>query len=156
VKKLDISRKRLLVPELLLLAKAGGVNGVLVATVHTVNAVVVGIAIGVGVGPLHEHRQFSQPPACNQPGRNSSNRILVDQKRSPLQVPSGFPMTVNEQNAGPCPAFCPKCKEQFTPLTPFFKVPALRIEIARTLYKHHTITYCRLRLCTVPTHPRYS
>ena len=66
MKKLQIRCKRLLVPELLLLAKAGGVNGVLVATVHTVNAVVIGIAVGVGVGPLcTNNRQFSQPSACN-------------------------------------------------------------------------------------------
>jgi hypothetical protein len=65
VKKLQITCKRLLVPELLLLAKAGGVNGVLVATVHTVNAVVIGITVGVGVGPLCTYnRQFSQTSAC--------------------------------------------------------------------------------------------
>jgi hypothetical protein len=39
-------------PELLLLAEASGVGMVHVTTVHAVNAVVVSISVGVGVGPL--------------------------------------------------------------------------------------------------------
>ena len=39
-------------PELLLLAEASGVGVVHVTAVHAVNAVVISISVGVGVGPL--------------------------------------------------------------------------------------------------------
>ena len=43
---------REILPELLLLAEASGVGVVHVTAVHAVNAVVISISVGVGVGPL--------------------------------------------------------------------------------------------------------
>ena len=55
-RNLDRQRRRqtkhLLVPELALLAEASGVGGILVASVHAINAVVKGIAVRVGRRPL--------------------------------------------------------------------------------------------------------
>ena len=98
---------------------------------------------------VHE-QQTIQPTISLQRGRLSSDRIVLDTGSAP-QVPFGFPCRTRVKCGDCVPHFV---QFVFTRII-HFKVPSLRIEIARMLSNRQTMTYCRLRHCTVSTHSRY-